>query len=168
MKTKVTFFTRLCIAGLLLSVFVSEYTGANEALWIEGEDYISSSWNNHSWYRQTNISMDLLSPGKPGASNGDWHVHFTDNDHTDSATVTYSVNITEGGSYMWWIRLNPFHNQGGGADYSYRFKPARGVDGLWKNLDVSQARDHMNDLVDPGIDIRNIAWSFGDTFELPR
>ncbi|MDT8302858.1 MAG: hypothetical protein RQ760_15360 [Sedimentisphaerales bacterium] len=168
MKTKMIFFTRLCIANLLLLAFVSQYSYANEALWIEGEDYISSSWNNHSWYRRTNISMDLLSPGKPGVSNGDWHVHFTDNDQPDSATATYSVNITEGGSYMWWIRLNPFHNQSGGADYSYRFKPARGVDGIWKDLDVSQARDHMNDLVDPGIDIRNIAWSFGDTFELAR
>ena len=168
MKTKVIFFVRLCVAGFLLPVFLPEYTRANEALWIEGEHYISSSWNNHSWYRQTNTSMDLLSPGKPGVSSGDWHVHFTDNDYSDSATVTYSVNITEGGSYMWWIRLNPFHSQSGGANYSYRFKPGRGVEGVWKNMDVSQARDHMNDLVDPGIDIRFIAWSFGDTFELAR
>jgi len=71
MKAKVIFILRLCIAGLLLSVFVSGYSKAREALWIEGEDYTSSSWNNHSWYSGTNISKDLLSPGKPGESNGD-------------------------------------------------------------------------------------------------
>ncbi len=168
MKTKAIFFTQLYALSFILLVFASEHAGANEALWIEGEDYISSSFNNHSWYRQSNISRDLLSPGKPGVSNGNWHVHFTDNDNADSATATYSVNITEGGTYMWWIRLNPFKNQSGGANYSYRFKPQRGIDGTWKNLDVSQARDNMNDLVDPGIDIRFIAWSFGDTFDLAR
>ncbi|MHC4106423.1 MAG: hypothetical protein ACYSR9_15895, partial [Planctomycetota bacterium] len=168
MKTKVIFFIQFFMAVLLLPVFLPKCSRANEALWIEGEDYISSSFNNHSWYSQSKISMDLLSPGKPGVSNGNWHAHFTDNDHPDSATVTYSVNITEGGRYMWWIRLNPFRNQSGGANYSYRFKSQRGVEGNWKNLDVSQARDNMNDLVDPGIDIRFIAWSFGDTFELTR
>jgi hypothetical protein len=115
MRTKILFLVQLFTAVLLLSALLPERALANEAIWIEGEDYISSSFNNHSWYRQSNISMDLLSPGKPGTSSGNWHVHFTDNDHPDSATATYSVNITEGGTYMWWIRLNPFKNQSGGV-----------------------------------------------------
>jgi hypothetical protein len=97
MKTKVTFFTQLCIAAILLSVLVPGYAEANETLWIEGEHYITSSWNNHSWYRRTNISMDLLSPGKPGVSNGDWHVHFTDNDHSDSPSTSLKPAAICGG-----------------------------------------------------------------------
>jgi hypothetical protein len=166
MKAKTTFFRQLFMVGILFPAMLSQYSHANEALWIEGEEYVSSSFNNHSWYRSSNISKDLLSPGKPGRSAGDWHVHFTDNDRPDAAIATYAVNISEAGTYTWWIRLNPFHSKNGGGNYSYRFKPQRGVEGTWKTLDVSQARDNMNDLVDPGIDIRFIAWSFGDTFEL--
>jgi len=167
-KRHLLFFSRLCAAIVLLLVLLPRSAHTNEALWIEGEDYTTSSFNRHGWYQNTNIKKDLLSPGEPGVSNGDWHVHFTDNDFADSATATYSFDIVEGGTYKWWIRLNPFSNQNGGANYSYRLKPPRGLWGDWKDMDVSQARDHMIDLVDPGIDIRCIAWSFGDTFEFMR
>lgn len=167
-RRSMIFFRQLCLTVFLLLVLSVESGQADEAIWIEGEDYISSSFNRHGWYQNTNIQKDLLSPGEPGLSNGDWHVHFTGNDYPDSATVTYSFNIVEGGTYMWWIRLNPFINQNGGANYSYRLKRPRVLWGAWKDLDVSQARDHMIDLVDPGIDMRFIAWSFGDTFELTR
>jgi len=161
-------FRQLCLTVFLLLVLSPGPAPANEAIWIEGEDYTTSSFNRHGWYQNTNIQKDLLSPGEPGLSNGDWHVHFTDNEYPDSATVTYSFSIVEGGTYLWWIRLNPFINQNGGANYGYRLKRPRGLWGAWKDLDVSQARDHMIDLVDPGIDIRFIAWSFGDTFDFIR
>jgi len=65
-------------------------------------------------------------------------VHFTGDDFADSATATYSFDIVEGGTYKWWIRLNPFSNQNGGANYSYRLKPPRGLWGGWKDMDVSR------------------------------
>ena len=165
MKRNVIFFRQLCVAVFSLSVVFGGHALAIEALWVEAEDYTASTWNNHSWYHHTNIMMDLLSPGVPGVSDGDWYVHFTSN--PGSATVTYTFTITEGGTYSWWIRLNPFRNTNGGADYSYRHRYI-GRGGTtwtgWKELDVSEARDYMIDLVDPGIDIRFIAWAFGDTF----
>jgi hypothetical protein len=164
-KGNLKFFAQLYVTVFLLLALLPESARTNEALWIEGEDFTTSSFNQHGWYRNTSLKKGLLSPGEPGVSNGDWHVHFTDNDNPDSATVTYSFSIVEGGTYKWWIRLNPFSNQNGGANYSYRLKPPRGLWGPWKELDVSQARDHMIDLVDPGIDIRFIAWSFGESFE---
>jgi hypothetical protein len=151
---------------LVLALTLVAGASANEALWIEGEDFSSSTWNNHPWwYRQTDIELDLLSPGSPGVSNGDWHVHYTSNSSPDSATATYSVRVTEGGIYTWWIRLNPFSNSNGGADYSYRYKPPRALWSPWKDLDVSEARRNAIDLVDPGMDIRFIAWSYGETFD---
>jgi hypothetical protein len=144
-----------------------------EALWIEGEDttHRTSSdwietWMAGPWYHDDKIMKDLLSPGKPGVSNGNWHSTFhTDPGHSfDDRTATYAFNIVEGGTYTWWIRLNPFRNEQGGANYSYRYKTRRGTWTSWKFLDVSEARRDMIDLVDPGIDIRFIAWCFGGVF----
>ncbi len=158
------------IAALILSI-APVLTGSlslagSEAVWIEGEDFASSTWNNHSWYRGSGIKKDLLSPGSPGLSDGGWHAHYTSNASPDSAVATYTFKITQGGTYNWWIRLNPFSNSNGGADYSYRYKPPRGVWSAWKSLDVSEARPNAINLVEPGIDIRFIAWSYGDTFDL--
>jgi len=135
-----------------------------EALWIEGEDYTSSSFNRHGWYQNTNISKDLLSPGEPGMTNGSWHAHYSTN--PSPAVASYSLSINEGGTYTWWIRLNPFRNHKGGGNYSFTYRRMRGAWQPWKALDVSAARDTMIDLVDPGIDIRFLAWSQADTIEL--
>ncbi|UCF16977.1 MAG: hypothetical protein JSW59_05855, partial [Phycisphaerales bacterium] len=101
-------------------------------------------------------------PGEPGVSDGDWHSHYTSNSHHDSATATYRFTVAESGSYSWWIRLNPFHNNNGGADYSYSID-----DGPWLPIDLSYVTSRL-DLVEPGIDIRFIAWTFGDMFDLAR
>jgi hypothetical protein len=150
------FAAQLCVAGVLWSAVFAGPAVSKEAIWIEGEDYTKSSFNQHGWYQNTNIMKNLLSPGKPGVSDGDWHTHFTGGGSPESATATYQFSIAEGGTYRWWIRLNPFRNQNGGGNYSYK------VDGgSWRNLDVSEASKQMIDLVDPGIDIRFIAWCFG-------
>ena len=158
---------RLIDAFALIAVFISWipcHLVAREALWIEGEDYASSSFNQHSWYQNTNIQRDLLSSSD---GPGQWHTHFAESN--SSVTAEYQVSIREGGDYDWWIRLNPFRNNSGGARYAYRLKPLRGFWNAWQALDVSEARDHMNDLVDPGIDIRFIAWSHvGKLTLLPR
>ena len=146
-------------------VLVMVRTGATkEALWIEGEDDTNSSFNRHGWYQSTNIGKALLAPGQPGVAEGDWHVHFGDSE----ATATYRFDIAEGGTYTWWIRLNPFRNQNGGGNYSYRHRSLRGSWSSWASLDVSEARDRMIDLVDPGIDIRFIAWCHGGAFTFSR
>jgi len=160
LSRKQALVTLLTVVGL-----VGAGATAGEALWIEGEDYVSSSFNRHSWYQNTNIVKSLLSPGTPGVSGGDWHTHYTGSGSSEQATASYQLTVAEGGTYAWWIRLNPFRNSSGGAGYSCRYRHIRGSWTAWTDLDVSEARDGMIDLVDPGIDIRFIGWCFAGRFE---
>lgn len=89
------------LVGFVLSGFFPEPAVGSEAIWIEGEDYASSSFNQHGWYQNTNIRKDLLSPGRSGVSGGSWHSHFTGGGAPEYATATYCFNIAEGGTYMW-------------------------------------------------------------------
>lgn len=138
---------------------------AKEALWIEGEDADSENYNQHGWYCCDNITKDKLSPGQPGVSDGDWLVHYYGYSvppyPSAEVTATYQFNIAEGGTYTWWIRLNPFENSGGGGNYRYSLD-----NGAWIDVEVAEAQKNQINLVDTGIDIRFIAWAYGDTFEL--
>ena len=148
------------ILSLLLSaVFTLTEITAREAHWIEGEDYSQSSFNRHSWYQNRNVSKDLLSPGVGGVSDGEWHGHYS-NSGSETVTARYSFEISEAGSYTCWIRLNPFSNRNGGANYSYRFDNVS-----FQPIDVS-ASQSPSDLIDPGIDIRFIDWVSLGTVEL--
>jgi len=164
MRISIIAFTRLVVGVFLLTACFSMPSVANEAIWIEGEDYNNSTFvetqGAGSWYHNDNITKDLLSPGEPGVSDGDWHSHYTSNDRPDSGTATYNFTIAEGGHYSWWIRLNPHRNSNGGADYSYSFD-----DSAWQDIDLSYVTNRL-DLVDPGIDIRFIAWTFGGSVDL--
>ena len=147
-----------------MSALFSGFASANETLWIEGENYTTSTfvenWGAGSWYHNDKILKDLLSPGEPGVSSGEWHSHYTSNNHHDYGTATYTFTVTEGGSYAWWIRLNPFNNKNGGADYSYSVD-----NGSWRDIDLSYVTNRI-DLVEPGIDIRFIAWTFSGMIDL--
>jgi len=131
--------------------------GLGEAIWIEGEDPTWETFNNHNWYENTNIDKSLLSGA--GSGDGDWLTHFST--WQSSATAAYEFEVQEGGTYNWWIRLNPFENGNGGGNYYYRLN-----DGDWQEIDWSEAANNKIDLVDPGIDIRFIAWSYGAAFQL--
>ena len=146
-------------------VLLSWRGGRQRALWIEGERYVSSSFNRHGWYQNTNIGKELLSPGTPGVSEGAWHAHYTSNG-SEQASAMYRFTIAEGGTYSWWIRLNPFRNSNGGGNYSYRYRQRRRVDGLAEPSTSPRRSDQMIDLVEPGIDIRFIAWCYGGSFDL--
>jgi len=131
--------SRVALVGLVALGIVSYAARADEALWIEGEDYTVSSfneaaWGGGSWYHDDNISRDLLAPGVPGVSEGNWHSTYGNN---NTVTASYTFIVTEGGAYTWWIRLNPFRNQSGGANYTYQIDS-----GSWQSLDVSESRDH--------------------------
>ena len=117
---------------IALSVSSARVAGGAEALWIEGEDYITSSFNRHGWYQNTNIRKDLLSPGTPGLSQGAWHTHYAGNYSGTEATTRYRLDIAEGGTYAWWIRLNPFRNHNGGANYSFRYRSSGGAWRLYR------------------------------------
>ncbi len=165
MNKKILSFGFVIIGFLVLALF-SLSALANEAIWIEGEDYTASTFVEKSgagaWYHNSKVVKDLLSPGEPGVSEGDWHSHYTSNNHPDSGVAEYVFRIAEGGSYAWWIRLNPFRNSNGGADYRYSIDH-----GPWREIDLSYVTNRV-DLIDPGVDIRFIAWTFGATIDLSR
>jgi hypothetical protein len=153
-----------CALIALLLGLCQQLAVSKEALWIEGEDRdpYNSGWNNHPWwYHHTDLDMNLLSPGTPGVSPGDWYVHYTSDTVPEEVIAQWNFNINEGGTYTWWIRLNPFRNSNGGAGYSYRFRRVGSAWPGWTTLDVTEARNNMINLVKPGIDIRFIAWSYG-------
>ena len=136
----------LGVMGFVLSALLLGAAAGREAVWIEGEQYVSSSFNRHGWYQNTNILKGLLSPGTPGVSEGGWHTHYTSSG-SEQATALYRFTIAEGGSYAWWIRLNPFRNGNGGGNYSYHYRQLSGTWTSWQSLDVSEARNAMIDLV---------------------
>jgi hypothetical protein len=166
MRRSIVLSVRHALKGCFLVGFLSIFVSANEAIWIEGEDYASSTFVEKSgagpWYHNDKIMKDLLSPGEPGVSEGDWHSHYTSNNHHDSGIAAYTFRISEGGSYTWWVRLNPFRNSNGGADYSYSID-----NGPWRDIDLSYVTNRI-DLVDPGLDIRFVAWTFGAVVDLAR
>jgi hypothetical protein len=166
MRSQKQILVYLGTVGILLAFSLPRAARGREAHWIEGETYVNSTFNRHGWYQNTNIVKSLLSPGMPGVSDGNWHTHYTSAGSNEQVTALYRVTIAEGGTYTWWIRVNPFRNSNGGAGYSYRHRPPQGSWTAWTDLDTSEARDGMIDLVEPGIDIRFIGWCFGGRFEL--
>ncbi len=159
---------KMCVTGVVLLIVACQAALGREAIWIEGENCAATSFNRNGWYQNTNIRKDLLSPGSPGTSNGAWLTHYTSKGSTEQASATYQFTVAEGGTYAWWIRLNPFSNSNGGGNYSYRYRLARGTWTAWQVLDVSEAKDQMIDLVEPGIDIRFIAWCYGGALDLTQ
>ena len=81
MRRRVILPAGLSMAVYLLTACFSMPAPANEAIWIEGEDYKTSTFvETHgagSWYHNDKITKNLLSPGEPGVSDGDWHSHYT-------------------------------------------------------------------------------------------
>ena len=130
------------VASLLLT---ASSAVAAESVWIEGESSTDTDFNRHSWYEDTGLKKDLMSPGRPETVQGDWLAHYTPG-VTAARYARWSFNLTEGGSYAWWIRTNPIN-----ATLSYA------VDGAARQpLDLTDYREIVN--IVQGIDIRWLAW----------
>ncbi len=144
----------VCISIAL--TILSSVLLADEAVWIEGENYTSSTFNNNSWYHNDPVNKDLLSPGTPGDTNGDWHVHYISSSGGPSTVAAnYNFNITEGSTYKFWIRLNPYLDA-----YSYRFDGAP-----YQHIDVTDSADSFNVLAEPDIDTRFLGWVYVGEFD---
>ena len=94
--------------SLLVPVLWSLPAGADEYVWIEGEDADSTDFNNHSWYTGNQINYELLSPGtlEPTVSPGAWDAHFSNNGGAPEAEWDFSVS--EGGTYDLWLRVSTY------------------------------------------------------------
>jgi hypothetical protein len=78
-------------------------TSGQETIWIEGEDASTHDFLDHSWFNNPN--RDLLSPGIPGVTDGDWLVHYRMGDNAPSAQAAYPFEVSEGGQYEVWLRV---------------------------------------------------------------
>lgn len=151
----------LAIGGLALAaggeapVRTSAQPAAGPVVWIEGEAATRTTFNRHGWYCCDGVRRDLLSPGEPGARDGDWLVHYA-NDGRE-AEAEYHVDAPVAGSYTLWLRASSFtvrmwHRLDGG--------PRIDVD------TESDRREHLNLLTAGRIDIRFLAWYRTATLDL--
>jgi len=134
-------------AALSLALLLGGRAGAAEFVWVEGEDASSTTFNRHGWYQDSaDLRKDLMSPGVPAGAAGDWLGHWVGGDPSDTATATWDITLAEGGTYAWWIRLNPTW-----------VVHAVSVDGAaFQPLDTRDHRELVN--VVNGIDVRWLAW----------
>ena len=135
---------------------------AREAIWIEGEETFLDNFNNHVWYSNSDLAMDLLSPGTVGSEAGDWLSHFGQDAEADPVEATYAFDITEEGPHAIWIRANT-HSPGNTVQVDA---------GEEQPLPIGQGNEsvnlHVNRAAENGawIDIRFIDWLYLGEFEL--
>lgn len=120
---------------------------AAASIWIEGEAAESTSFNGHPWYCCDGVRADLLSPGVPGTSEGEWLSHYV-NDDDREVTATYRFEAAAGGRRVLWLRASVHQVR---SWWRLDDGPALEVDL------AAEARERLN-LVAPAIDIRFLAW----------
>ena len=144
--------------SLLLPVLWSLPAGADEYVWIEGEDADSTDFNNHSWYCCSDIRGELLSPGSPDEpdSPGAWLAHYDNDGSEGNAQAFYSFEVSEGGSYDIWVRAG-----------CYRVGLAVAVDGGdSEQFDTDHSCRESFNMNWPGLDHRFMGWMHGPRVEL--
>jgi hypothetical protein len=142
MKKRIMLAVFAFIVTLILQAAVDR---ANEAVWIEGESAIKTTFNRHSWYAGSDVNKTVL-------SGSDWLAHY---DQTASATAEWRFSIKQGGKYIWWVRLNPF-----------QIKHAYSLDGAAPQpLNATDVREENNLLI-KSLDIRQIGWIKGALLDL--
>ena len=155
-------FTSILLLFLVIFatiVLPARYGETSDAVWIEGDSATSHDFNQHGWYSSSGLRLDLLSPGVPEQSDGQWLVHYT-GETESTAIAEYTVQIETAGTYTWWARLSADRTA-----YSYRV----GEDS-WTEIFVGTSAQHARDgvavrvahervnLVANSIDIRAVGW----------
>ena len=91
---------------VLLFCFLATALAA-ETVWVEGEDASTHDFSDHSWFN--NVNQDLLSPGIPGTTDGDWLIHYQGGDSPSPGQSGYAFEIEEDGPHDLWMRVvTPF------------------------------------------------------------
>ncbi len=119
-----------------------------ESVWLEGEDAVESTFNNHSWYCCSDVRKDLLSPGSPDQPDtpGEWLSHYSYGG--SEASASYELTLAEGGSYDVWVRTACYPN--------VMTLSVDGATPLAVDTDYG-CRESFN-MNWPGIDIRFMGW----------
>jgi Beta-galactosidase len=135
MREKTT-FGRNVVALLLASAtaLVGAGRAAAEAVWVEGEDAVKTTFLKHNWY--DDVNKDVL-------SNKNWLSNFGRN----PVEASYKIKAADGGDYTFWIRCVTFQ-----VAQDYKID-----DGAWVACDLrTDVREELMLSAKP--DIRFLAW----------
>ncbi len=130
-------FGYMAAAFLLVSLNFSEWAGAQDFVWVEGEAAKSSNCKQHGWYNSVK---------KIELSGKEWMSNYGDRD----GECEYDLNIPADGNYTFWIRANNIAK----PHISYQIDT-----GAWKEIDLKKnISDQVNLASDNKPDMRFVAW----------
>ena len=127
----------LCLALFYLALAAAHGLAADDVIWVEGENPVSTNMKPHPWYAGAVLKAQL--------SGGD----FISNFGPQVGLADYQFNATHAGAYAFWIRANPI----GDPKLDYRLN-----DGIWTPVDFTHPADLINIASDNKPDLRFIAW----------
>jgi hypothetical protein len=122
---------------LLFIAFAAPALAADNFIWVEGENPVSTNMKPHPWYAG---SVD-----KSQLSGGD----FISNFGPDEGRADYEFNAPQPGPYTFWIRANPI----GDPKLDYQLDG-----GDWTPVDFKSPVDLVNIARDNKPDLRFMAW----------
>ncbi len=135
--------------GAITGAVASKPAGPDKAIWIEGEDPDSSNNKPHSWY--DSVKKDVFSDGQ-------WLSHF-DGSKKEQPVATYSFEVIEPDTYVFWVRANPSHTA-----LSYKLDT-----GDWVSIDTEKdVRGLINIAADNKPDLRYIGWMKAGSVKLEK
>jgi hypothetical protein len=111
--------------------------GAEDFVWIEGEDAVRHNMQRHGWYDSVK---------KENLSGNEWLSHFAPG---APPVAEYAFRIPQAGEYHFWIRANSV----AGPRLSYRLGR-----GDWVEVDLDQAVENINIASDGQPDMRFVSW----------
>lgn len=128
---------RLLLSLLFLTLRAGLLFAAEDFVWVEGENPVSTNMKPHPWYAGSVVKADL--------SGGD----FISNFGPEEGRADYRFNAPRAGSYTFWIRANPI----GDPKLDYQLDG-----GNWIPVDFRNPIDLVNIAADNKPDLRFIAW----------
>ena len=131
---------RLLRPHLLIAITLALVTisaGAEDFVWIEGEDALRHNMRRHGWY--DSVKKDNL-------SNNEWLSYFASG---SPPIAEFGLTIPESGDYYFWIRANSV----AGPRLSYRLDSND-----WIEVNLKGAVENINIASDGKPDMRFISW----------
>ncbi len=122
---------------LFITLAAAPGVAADNFIWVEGENSLSTNMKPHPWYAGSVVKADL--------SGGD----FISNFGPDEGRAKYQFTAPQAGTYVFWIRANPV----GDPRVDYQLNG-----GAWTPIDFKSPVDLINIAADSKPDLRFIAW----------
>ena len=140
-------FLRLHLLPTFTLALITISVGAEDFVWIEGEDALRHNMRRHGWY--DSVKKDNL-------SNNEWLSHFASG---SPPIAEFGLSIPESGDYYFWIRANSV----AGPKLSYKLDSND-----WIEVNLKGAVENINIASDGKPDMRFISWINAGQLQLAR